>query len=369
MDAFVGVRTSALAVRRWRGTRAPGQTGWRGQHDRRHVCAQSRARQVSRAALVAVADDAASRVGKREVIQVTEEEKTRVGADAPGVRSAGAVSSARRTIRGRIALLPVGALCPALHAPLAGARDTSRSATRRASHVSTDRGRKPAARGVTVLAATLAQSSISSGVTEQKQRSTRQRHRAAPRAGESRRGGFAGPMRTVAPSSPRKISTAAPSAAASRLKTSRSRNAAAAPSIGASLTDLRSGVSVKQRTRRISSKRAPVARRCSRCGDFGHNSRSCPHEYFQSRLPERSFESQHCAKCNGAGVVACGVCNGTQGLSVKSNPSMGVLASPTVRLMALSHMTYNYLGEGRSEICCCCGGSSLQVCPSCHGLA
>uniref|UniRef100_A0A7S0ZL53 CCHC-type domain-containing protein n=1 Tax=Timspurckia oligopyrenoides TaxID=708627 RepID=A0A7S0ZL53_9RHOD len=114
-------------------------------------------------------------------------------------------------------------------------------------------------------------------------------------------------------------------------------------------------------------------RRCSRCGQSGHNSRSCQQIYFQTNSFDKHrarIESRSCVRCKGAGVVACGVCNGCDKLfTTVLKGTIGLPAPPTFEIMSLSHLSYVYRGEGRSEICFRCAGSSLVVCPDCRGLA
>mmetsp|Transcript_9920 Transcript_9920/g.20850 ORF Transcript_9920/g.20850 Transcript_9920/m.20850 type:complete len:312 (+) Transcript_9920:40-975(+) len=119
-----------------------------------------------------------------------------------------------------------------------------------------------------------------------------------------------------------------------------------------------------------------AGRRCSRCGMLGHNSRSCKMEYFTTPKLASARRLQNnanpCARCGGAGVVSCTVCDGCSRLTqvaASAQNASNMPAPPTAEIMSLSHLSYVYNGEGRSEICFKCGGSSLIVCPRCRGLA
>lgn len=101
-----------------------------------------------------------------------------------------------------------------------------------------------------------------------------------------------------------------------------------------------------------------TARRCSRCGEEGHNARTCKAEYFwQPKRRSASLKSSSpCTTCGGSGVLPCRNCQSTVDGS-----------SPTVqKLSSLSHSRQSQ--SRRSEVCRRCGGSSLIVCPTCIGL-
>mmetsp|Transcript_9037 Transcript_9037/g.27168 ORF Transcript_9037/g.27168 Transcript_9037/m.27168 type:complete len:146 (+) Transcript_9037:149-586(+) len=102
-----------------------------------------------------------------------------------------------------------------------------------------------------------------------------------------------------------------------------------------------------------------VKRKCSRCGEEGHNARTCKAEFF--RVPKR--------KSTVVGKIRCPTCGGSGVLPCLSCQSPMETRTPSVQdLCSLSKFKYKMRGHLKSEICKQCGGSSLVVCPQCTGM-
>jgi len=108
-----------------------------------------------------------------------------------------------------------------------------------------------------------------------------------------------------------------------------------------------------------------ITRRCSFCGELGHNSRTCNNNHIRDRQ-----HIEKCPRCRGSGVIPCPLCTSNHCYDQISNSSCEehVLAASTFELANFSKLKFVYKGKSRRQVCTKCGGSALTVCPDCFGL-
>ncbi|GJQ13051.1 hypothetical protein GpartN1_g4842.t1 [Galdieria partita] len=114
-------------------------------------------------------------------------------------------------------------------------------------------------------------------------------------------------------------------------------------------------------SRDVLNRKTKIARRCSFCGEMGHNSRTC--NYTNDF---KSVERTLCPRCRGSGVIPCSLCNCYDSRSRQLFDEQAVAS--TFELANFSKLKFIYKGKNLRQVCTKCGGSALMVCPDCFGF-
>lgn len=114
-------------------------------------------------------------------------------------------------------------------------------------------------------------------------------------------------------------------------------------------------------SRPVLDRKTKIARRCSFCGELGHNSRTCHNVSDRKRI-----EKTLCPRCRGSGVIPCPLCSCYDAKSIGTCENH--TATSAFELTNFSKLKFIYKGRNMRQVCTKCGGSALMVCPDCFGF-